>query len=120
MIFPSMSQAKFVYLDFISIKFSCSNARVSFADVGVERQNRTIYIRGSLNRTIFLSMCEVKLFNLEFISVSNEKVSFAAVGLEQQNRAIDICRALKSYDFSKHGWGEIFSFRFFVGKIQSC
>ena len=53
MIFSSMGEAKFVYLDFISAKFNCSNARVSFAALGVEHQNRAIDIRGALKSDDF-------------------------------------------------------------------
>ena len=37
-----------MYLDFISAKFSCCNARVSFAAVGMAHQNRALDIRGAL------------------------------------------------------------------------
>ena len=57
-IFESMSNGKFLYSVFISAKFSCANARVSFAAVGVGHQNREIHNSGALKSYDFLNMGE--------------------------------------------------------------
>ena len=85
-IFTSMEDAKFLYLYFISAKFSCCIARVCFAAVGVEYQNHAIHIRGALTSYDFSTLSQGEIFYSDFISAlfsySNKTVNFAIVGVK--------------------------------------
>ena len=82
-----MGEAKFLYLDFISAKFSYSTARVSFAAMGVEHQNCAIDIRKGLDSYDFAKHGEGEISYLVFIpakfNYSNKRVSFSAVPKSQ-------------------------------------